>query len=305
MKTGAARIAIGARAHGAEGVQIVPMGIHYEDKAALRSRVFVNVGVPIDLDGVIGAVEQPGETVTANNRAEVDALTDTVERALRRAAPDFSDWNEAGLLAKGAEITLRTQLDDPAGDVPPGLRDRFANTLADRPEEQRAKICAAVSEYRGDLEALRATDAELSGRLRTGAFMRTLVWQVVIGVLLLPFVAVGVVINAIPFLIVKAAGMFRVAPSVLSSVKPVVAAIAYGIAWGFVIWWATARFGWEAGVAAFILLPVYLAAVVLFIERFTLIWRAFRSWRAPSGSNGLDAQITARRAAVVEAVLDA
>ncbi|MEL7210194.1 MAG: 1-acyl-sn-glycerol-3-phosphate acyltransferase, partial [Actinomycetota bacterium] len=44
VKTGAARIALGARASGVEDVHVLPVGIHYEDKAALRSRVFVNAG---------------------------------------------------------------------------------------------------------------------------------------------------------------------------------------------------------------------------------------------------------------------
>lgn len=305
VKTGAARIAIGARAHGASAVTVVPMGIHYEDKAALRSRVFVNVGVPIEVDHVVSGQEQPGETVTANDHDAVNTLTDSIEVALRRVAPDFADWNEAGLLAKGAEITLRSQLDDPAGGVPLGLRDRLANTLADRSEEQRAKIRSTVSEYRGDLDAMGVTDAELQARLSTGGFVRTLVGQVIVGIFLFPFVVVGVAINVIPFLVVKAVGLLRVAPSMHSTIKPIVAALAYGVVWALVIWRATAEFGWVAGVAAFVLLPVYLAAVVLFIERLTLIWRAFRRWRVPTESNALKDQIAGRRAAVVEAVLAA
>ena len=38
IKTGAARIALGARANGVEGIQIVPAGIHYEDKASYGAR---------------------------------------------------------------------------------------------------------------------------------------------------------------------------------------------------------------------------------------------------------------------------
>ena len=107
VKTGAARIAIGARAHGVAGIQIVPLGIHYEDKAALRSRVFINVGVPLDLDELIAEQTPAGTEVAASNRAAVDALTDDIDVALRRAAPDFKDWSEAGRLATGASIALR------------------------------------------------------------------------------------------------------------------------------------------------------------------------------------------------------
>ncbi len=314
VKTGAARIAIGARAHGAAGVTIVPLGIHYEDKAALRSRVFVNVGVPLDLDRLDLDSEMADRdpaggvataTATANDREAVDALTDKIEVALRRAAPDYRDWAEAGLLAAGAEIALRSQLDDRASEVPFGLRDRLANTLSDRPAEHRQRICASVVEYRRDLDAVGVTDAELRTRLRAGRFLRTVVWQVIVGCLLLPFVVVGVAVNALPFLVVKAVGLLRVAPSMHSTIKPVVATLAFGVAWGVVIWRATVTLGWEAGIAAFVLLPVYLAAVVLFVERLSLLWRAVRRWRATAESGGLAQQVVARRRAVVEAVLAA
>jgi glycerol-3-phosphate O-acyltransferase/dihydroxyacetone phosphate acyltransferase len=303
VKTGAARIAIGARAQGVTGIKIVPLGIHYEDKAALRSRVFINIGVPLDLDEMIAQHSPTAAEVTASNRAAVDILTDGIDIALRRAAPDFDDWSESGQLTTGAEIALRSQLDDTAGEVPFGLRDRLANTLADLPDEHRARICSSVADYRGDLESIGATDAMLHARLRTGGFLRTLVWQIVIGIFLLPFVAVGIAVNVIPFLLVKAVGRLRVAPSMHSTIKPVVAALAFGIAWGIVIWRAIATFGWAAGGVAFILLPVYLSAVVLFVERLTLMLRAFRRWRAPAEPQALGEQIAAHRAAVVEAVL--
>ena len=305
VKTGAARIAIGARAQGVAGIKIVPLGIHYEDKAALRSRVFINVGIPLDLDEMVAERAPAAAAVTASNRAAVDLLTDSIDVALRRAAPDFEDWNQAARLAKGAEIALRSQLGDPAGDVPFALRNRLANTLADLPDEHRSRICSAVDDYRGDLESIGATDATLHSRLRIGGFVRTLVWQVIVGCCLLPFVAVGVAVNALPFLAVKAVGRLDVAPSMQSTIKPVVATLAFGITWGLVIWRAIAAFGWWAGVVAFVLLPVYLAAVVLFVERLTLMLRAYRRWRAPTEPQALSEQITRRRAAVVEAVLGA
>jgi chromate transport protein ChrA len=116
-------------------------------------------------------------------------------------------------------------------------------------------------------------------------------------------VAVGIAVNVIPFLLVKAVGRLRVAPSMHSTIKPVVAALAFGITWGIVIWRAIAAFGWAAGGVAFILLPVYLAAVVLFVERFTLMLRAYRRWRAPGDPQTFSEQIAERRTAVVEAVL--
>ena len=50
VRSGAARIAIGAQDAGVRGIRIVPAGIHYDDKAAFRSVVYVREGQPIDLD---------------------------------------------------------------------------------------------------------------------------------------------------------------------------------------------------------------------------------------------------------------
>jgi glycerol-3-phosphate O-acyltransferase/dihydroxyacetone phosphate acyltransferase len=303
VKTGAARIALGARAQGATDLSIVPVGIHYEDKAALRSRVFVNVGVPIDVDAAVARDNTDDQAVDANNREAVGALTDEIATSLRRAAPDFADWTEASLLAQGADIVLRSQLADPAGDVDLGLRDRYANTLADLGSEQRAEICTAVSRYREDLDAVGYSDAELNSRITAGHFSRSFLGQLLVGLFLLPFAVVGALINVIPFLIVKGVGVLRVAPSMLSTLKPVAAFASFSITWGIVIWRVMKSFGWEGGVVAFVLLPVYLAAVILLVERATSMWRLLRRRRASTSVSKLGDEIAAHRNAVVETVL--
>ena len=241
----------------------------------------------------------------ANDRDAVRALTEEINVRLRLVAPDYSNWDEARLLAQAAEITLRSQLDDPCGAVPIGLRDRLANTLADRPVDARQRIDKAVTDYRRDLDGVGLTDAELHARLGTGRFLRSIIWQLIVGILMFPFALVGASINIVPYLLVKAIGLLRVAPSVAASIKPVAAFALFGITWGIVIWRAVAAFGWEAGVIAFLLLPVYLAIVIVFAERATLLWTTYRRWRADVGSRQLGDAVAQRRSAVVEAVLAA
>ena len=305
VKTGAARIALGARAHGVAGLNVVPVGIHYEDKAALRSRVFVNVGSPIDVDAAIAADSNDAHDVDANDRDAVRSLTEQIATALRQAAPDYDSWSEAQLLTAGSEITLRSLENDLAMDVDLALRDRLANTLADRPAECRESICEAVSIYHDDLDALGYSDAELHSRLGAGTFVRSIVWQIIFGVFLLPFALVGAVVNIIPFLVVKAVGALRFAPSMLSTLKPLAAFGAFGAVWGIVIWMCVRSFGWEAGVAAFVLLPVYLAAVIVLVERCALMWGLVRRRRATESVRQLPTQVAERRAAVIESVLAA
>ena len=303
VKTGAARIALGARASGADGLVVAPVGIHYEDKAALRSRVVVNVGVPLDLDRAVDEFGGSEETIGADNRAAVRDLTADIDVMLRRAAPDYADWHEARTLTRGAEIALRAQLDDPRRPVPVALRDRLANVLADRPPARRAGITEAVDDYQLDLEAFGVSDADVQGRISTGGLMVSLVVQAVVAALLLPFAVVGVLVNAVPALIVKAVGLARVAPSMMATVKPAAAVVCFGVTWGLVVWAAFSAFGAGGAAAAIILLPVYFAAVILLAERMALVWRLIRRWRAGGKTRNVERQLNAERDAVVQAVL--
>jgi hypothetical protein len=308
VKTGAARIALGARASGAQGLLITPVGIHYEDKAALRSRVVINVGEPIALDRCVGelvsrgATDGTAATVSADDRPAVGALTGEIERALREAAPDFADWEEARALTLGAEVALRSTFDDPRRPVPIGLRDRLSNVLAERSPERREEICSAVRSYRAHLEGLGITDADVharSGLLRFGA---SIVVQLLIALVLLPFALAGAVVNIIPFLVVRAVGHLRVAPSMHATIKPLVAVVAFGITWAIMVWLAGRAWGLDGVAAAIVLLPVYLAGTMLFVEHLALLGRVvgeqFRSRRAGSATERLDAE----RAEVIEAV---
>lgn len=303
VKTGAARIALGASAAGCEGLVVVPVGIHYENKAALRSRVFVNIGDPIDIDAFVAdrAGASP-QTVTSDDHEAVRELNDDITTALRRAAPDYADWTEEHLLTHAAEVTVRSLGDEPRHRIDRGLRDRLANALADRPADGRAAICEATARYRDDLDALGYTDAELVGRVGTGRLATGMLLHLLLGLVILPFALVGAVINVVPFLIVKLVGSRPFSPSLMATVKPLAAIGAFGLTWGFVMWWAWRELGWTGPLLALVLLPVYLAAVVAFVDRAAVMWRLVRRRRARrSGDTLADDVIDARRA-VVEAV---
>ncbi len=85
LRTGAARIALGARAAGAAGPQLVAVGIHYQNRAALRQRVFVDVGEPLDLGTRLEASGRDPATASDADHAAVRALTAELGR---RPAPD-------------------------------------------------------------------------------------------------------------------------------------------------------------------------------------------------------------------------
>ncbi|HET6792311.1 MAG TPA: 1-acyl-sn-glycerol-3-phosphate acyltransferase, partial [Actinomycetota bacterium] len=87
VRTGAARIALGAHARGAMGVRIVPVGLIYEDKQRARSRAYVRVGNPIAMDEDLAT--NPAVPPDETDRDAVIALTRAIEERLADAALDF------------------------------------------------------------------------------------------------------------------------------------------------------------------------------------------------------------------------
>lgn len=302
VKTGAARIVLGARASGVEGVLITPLGIHYEDKAMLRKRVLVLAGPPLDVDAFAAQRQHAGGDGGADDRQAVHDLTARIDAALRDVAPDFAGWEEARSLTFGAEVALRTLADDPADPVPAGLRDRLANTLASRPASERRQMCDAVATYRSALDAVGVRDDDLAGRLRLGRLGVLLVVELLVALVLVPFALVGALIGAVPFLLVKLVGRWRTSPSMLATVKPIVAALAFGAMWAVVVALLWSRYGVTYGAAAIVLVPVYLGAAGLLADRVRLVVELLQRWHAGRRTGGVVELIATQRAAVVDAV---
>ena len=303
VKTGTARIVLGARNSGTQGISIVPAGIHYEDKASLRSRASIVIGAPIKLDASIDQFVEPGQDAGPDNRDAVRALTDEIDSALRDVAPDFDDWKEATSLTRAAEITL-SHVGGPDEVVSIAQRDLLAGMLADRPIEARAAIRTSLMDYEHELQALALTDEDF--RQSTD---RSLWWElikrVVIGLLLLPYAILGLVIHIIPFLIVKAVGLLRLAPSAMASLKPITAILVFGVTWGLVAWRVLSAFGWIAAAAALLVVPLYGTATVVLWERLHFGARTFRAWRRRGVTGSVEELLFHGRRQVVTEVLNA
>jgi len=84
VKTGAARIALGAAALGEQTPLIVPVGLNYTNPHQFRSEVTVNFGAPID-------VAKYQEAFAKNERVTVQVLTDKVTSELERLTLDIPE----------------------------------------------------------------------------------------------------------------------------------------------------------------------------------------------------------------------
>ena len=278
VKTGAARIALGGRANGVEEIQIIPSGIHYDDKASLRSKVWVNVGAPLDLDDNIGRYVEPGSAEDASNRDAVRALTADIESRLRRSAPDYTDWEEERALTNAAAIALRSVPNAPI-EVDFGDESDLANALAQRPQEVKGTIIDAVDRYIADLDAVGLNDRQIASTHRNRrSFLWRMIWNLIVGILLLPFALIGLAINIVPFALLWLIGRVKMDPAMAATVKPASAILLFSITWGIAGWSGWTWSGIEGVAAVLLVMPLYLYALFALIERGGLVWRAWRGW---------------------------
>lgn len=305
VKTGAARIVLGARATGTDGIKLTPAGIHYEDKASLRSDVSVLIGNSIDLDATIGQHVAPGDDEGPDNRAAVRSLTATLDTEIRRVAPDFADWREARALTTGADILLRTLSDDPRDEIPAADRDAVAGHLGKKPTQEKTHVVAAVTRYADQLSNLGLDDTQLLSGMTGSRFLRRSIGWLVLTAVLLPFALVGAAINWIPYLVVKAVGLLRVAPAMMSTLKPVAAILAFGITWGLTLWRVFREWGFLGALLAAMLLPLYLGAVIVFLERAQVLWSSFRTWRKLRKARSFENVIADARREALDVLVEA
>ena len=300
LKTGTARIALGARSAGTRGIQIVPVGIHYEYKAALRSRIFINAGKPIDLDASIGRYA-PGGDATPENRAAVRALTDEIEVYLRNVSPDFDDWQEAKSLTFAAEVTLRTEAADPTKEVPIADRDVLAAQLASTGEDEKATVMEAADDLDRDLDGIGLSDREVAERMRAGSFFRYLLRSLLVLLIAVPLALIGLTVNLWPILLVWATGFLPVGPAVKATIKPASAILFFGISWSVAAWQGFQQ-SIIVGIISVILLPISLGALLYSSERVVRIYRSGRQWLKSRRVDALADQIEEKRTAVASAV---
>jgi 1-acyl-sn-glycerol-3-phosphate acyltransferase len=265
VRSGAARIALGAHASGVRGLKVVPVGIHYDDKAAFRSSVFVNVGAPIDVDAVVDSLA--GRSPDAD---DVGALTDVIAERLREAAPDYDDWQQARSLLTASEVFLRSL--EPTKPVPVGLRDRLASWLQ---REGADEVVEGGGRYRSLLHHAGVRDSWV----RPGGigFSRAAVLALLVFFLMLPYAAIGVVMHGIPVALTWLTTRLPIGAAVRATLMPLAALVFFG-ATG--IFWIVQGAMWrdlEGALAALALYPVTFVALVAVSERLTLWVRGFRN----------------------------
>jgi 1-acyl-sn-glycerol-3-phosphate acyltransferase len=200
LKTGAARMALGAVAAGAAELVIVPVGLTYGDKLRFRSTAAVDVGPAIAV-----ASFHPGSDDDDALRVAARTLTTAIYDGLRAVTLNVERWEDVRLL-DAVDVIWRQ--DDPE-------HTRRMKDLADGVHRLRARDPAALDDVQSRLAAwvdalarlgLSPRDVAQTGLATASPARRlaVLARQGVAAFVGLPFAVVGAVFWAVPFWTVHA-----------------------------------------------------------------------------------------------------
>lgn len=196
LKTGAARIALGAAADdNIAGVSIVPIGLVYDDKGRFRSQAAIHIGYPIEVDDWV-------ERYRADSPAAVRGLTDVLTHRLHDLTLNHASWEEAAVIDRAAAITVLGDRDIGSREPVFAERSALSRALAAAIEstggeagEPFQRLADAVEAYRRDLALLGIDNPRAVPRLHPG-WIRLRIARLAVGsVILMPFAIVGMALN--------------------------------------------------------------------------------------------------------------
>ncbi|MDB4878841.1 MAG: hypothetical protein JWL60_287 [Gemmatimonadetes bacterium] len=237
LKTGAARMALDAAGGGVCGLRLLPLGLVFERKERLRSRVLVRVGTPIDVDAWLASTGGDAARLTAEVDAALRAVTlnfasdvraeraVALARALAAIADAPPELGHPRSLAVEAELAARVErATEAVSHASPALA------------EQADRFTGRVADLEGRLAERGATlaDARISPRVRHGA--RFLLREGAIALLAFPVALLGRVMHWVPLRLARAAAMRPLAHDP-SRDQPAMRTIVLGLA-GVLAWYA-------------------------------------------------------------------
>jgi 1-acyl-sn-glycerol-3-phosphate acyltransferase len=193
MKTGAARIALGAASAGESPVEvkIVPVGLYYTNKTTFRSEALLHFGEPFNVPRV--ATDADGQP----SRESVAELTARIESELREVTLNAGTEAELHVARIAEEIFASAAENENLGEKLDFLKNYVARSGAGEPADDRTDIGERLREYDARLDAFGIAPEHLSlaqltrGFVAYRAFVQT--WTLI---LLAPLALFGAILHA-------------------------------------------------------------------------------------------------------------
>lgn len=273
LRTGAARMALGAEAKGAR-VALVPIGLNFERKTAFRSRVTVVYGRPFSCHDLA-----TGDAAAPPN---VRALTERIAEHMRRLLVEAEPKADAALVDRVDRLyaAARGRARDP--------RERIERrrTIAAGMERLRSAapgrydaVLLRLRRYDERLRRFGIRDRHLDWDVSAGDAARFAIRELLLAIVLVPLAVAAIIIFAVPYhLTGYAARWFTKEPDVAATAKVVGGFLIYA-AWIAVLpaaaWWLAER---RVGLTLLALLPILAVSGLFAIERESAVLDATRAW---------------------------
>jgi glycerol-3-phosphate O-acyltransferase/dihydroxyacetone phosphate acyltransferase len=301
VRTGAARIALGARGRAVGGLQLVPIGLIYEDKATARSSAYVRVGRSIDVDHFAARLRAEGLEPVEEDHDAVRRLTEELARRLEAVSLDFQDAAHLDACTLAARVALRPVGTEAEARLPLSAVEDVADRLAEAGNGGSA-VREAADAYREALEANAVSDAAVA-QAAAGRFHRRHRIGAIVTLAVVPLALVGGVVNAVPSLAVSFAGRPAMAPVTRATVKFLVALVAFPMTWVAWGWFASSRVAHPL-VTTVVIGPLCGLAALWVVDRLRRGRRARLDLRRLAGTRSSLEDLRQRRVNLLRVVTD-
>src|SRR5687767_7971920 len=280
LKTGAARIALGAASTGQLDVKIVPVGLYYTEKTTFRSSALLRFGEPIDVEPV--ELQPDG----APPREAVHALRKQIEEALRDVILHAEHDEALALVDRVEQIFSADELSehDEEQSLARSLQVRQSllegyGILRTHSPKRIAAIDVRVNRLHSELQQAGMDPFDLS---LPASASHTITWlsaQLAISLLLAPFAIVGALLHYPAYRLAGylARTLSRGEQDVVSTFKIVAALLFFPLTWivtAFVIW---VYLGLFAALGALVMIPVCGYVAIRFAEELDRLTGGFQA----------------------------
>ena len=206
VRGGAARIALGAFEGGVEDLVIIPLGINYERKERLGSKVWINVGEPIQLQSFVDSTRSNEEKGITEDKVLRRKLTQQIESNLKTAIVHLenAEWDP---LLDDLETLVEHSKHKASLKIPKLMRrKRIADALNyfHREEETGTEVIAQIKQYHQKVKSagLLIDDPILQRSTPKTTFR--IFWQLIHLVIWFIPALFGTLGNIVPFVITRA-----------------------------------------------------------------------------------------------------
>lgn len=197
IKTGAARIALGAVADGSLGLKIVPVGLYYTSKTSFRSEALIRYGESFDVDAI--ELDANGEPP----REAVLQLTAKIEKALRTVTLNLETETELDAVLKAEalfssvfeNLIFKQTLTQTVGRLQ-DLATKYALLEKNDPQKM-VELNTKLARYENDLRSSGMTSESLSVLQHPTSYVfRYLILRVIFLIVFSPLAVIGVIIHS-------------------------------------------------------------------------------------------------------------